>query len=136
VLPDRPPPDYYTGRAAVQGFTQRGQILGAAIGPGSSTQFIGGDWLAASWQVGAFVGRTRTENDAMYRQVGARATMHDVTMYSGIRGGIRLPWTDVASELTVGRRYNYLFQNLYYLGSPVVATDIQNVTLTLQLSPR
>jgi hypothetical protein len=136
VLPNRPPPDYYTGRAAPQGFTQRGQVLGAAIGPGGSTQFIGMDWMAKAWQAGAFVGRTRTENDAMYREVGPRDTRHDVTIYSGVRGGARLPWTDIAGELTVGRRMNYLFQNDYYLGSPVVATDIQNLTLTLQLSPR
>ena len=31
---------------------------------------------------------------------------------------------------------NYLFQSDYYLGSPVVATDIQNVTLSMTLSPR
>jgi hypothetical protein len=136
VLPNRPPPDYYTGRAAPQGFTQRGQILGAAIGPGSSTQFIGMDWLARLWQAGAFVGRTRTENDAMYREPSARASGHDVTIYSGVRGGARLPWTDVSGELTVGRRLNYLFQSDYYLGSPVVATDIQNVTLSMTLSPR
>ena len=136
VLPDRPPPDYYTGRAAVQGFTQRGQILGAAIGPGSSTQFLGADWMARTWQAGAFVGRTRTENDALYRQIGPRVTMHDVTIFSGVRGGARVPWMDVSSELTVGRRLNYLFQNEYYLGSPVVATDVQNVTLTVLLSPR
>jgi hypothetical protein len=136
VLPNRPPPDYYTGRAAQQGFTQRGQVLGAAIGPGSSTQFIGMDWMANVWQAGAFVGRTRTENDAMYRQVGARETRHDVTIYSGVRGGARLPWTDVSGELTVGRRLNYLFQNEFYLSTPVVATDIQNVTLVVQVSPR
>jgi len=136
VLANHPPTDYYTGRAAPQGFTQRGQVLGAAIGPGSSTQFVGMDWMARSWQVGAFAGRTRTENDAMYREPSARASGHDVTIFSGVRGGVRLRWTDVSGELTVGRRLNYLFQSDYYLGSPVVATDIQNVTLAITLSPR
>ena len=136
VLPAHSVPDYYAGRAAPQGFTQRGQVLGAAIGPGSSTQFIGMDWMAHTWQAGAFVGRTRTENDAMYREASARASGHDVTIFSGVRGGVRLPWTDLSGELTVGRRMNYLFQSDYYLGSPVVATDIQNVTLSMTLSPR
>lgn len=136
VLPNRPPPDYYTGRAAPQGFTQRGQILGAAIGPGSSTQFIGMDWMAKAWQAGAFVGRTRTENDAFYRILSPTAVQHDVTIYSGVRGGARLPWTDVSGELTVGRRLNYLFQNEGFLGIPINAVDIQNVTLSLTLSPR
>ena len=135
-VPGQLSPDFYTGRAVVQGFTQRGQIIGASIGPGSSTQFLAADWLAQRWQFGAFAGRTRTENDAMYRQIGARATMHDVTIFSGVRGSGRLSWADVSGELTVGRRYNYLFQNEFYLGSPIVATDVQNVTLAIVMSPR
>jgi hypothetical protein len=136
VLPNHPPPDYYTGRAAPQGFTQRGQVLGAAIGPGSSTQFIGMDWMAREWQAGVFVGRTRTENDALYRLLSPTPVQHDVTIFSGVRGGARLPWTDVSSELTVGRRLNYLFHNEGLLGIPINAADIQNVTLSLTLSPR
>jgi hypothetical protein len=136
VIPNRPPPDYYTGRATLQGFTQRGQVLGAAIGPGSSTQFLGADWMARAWQAGAFVGRTRTENDALYHTADPRLTRHDVTIFSGVRGGARLPWYDVSSELTVGRRFNYLFQSDFYLSNPVVATDVQNVTLTMMISPR
>lgn len=136
VIADRPPPDYYTGRAAVQGFTQRGQVLGAAIGPGSSAQFLAGDWMAPSWQLGAFVGRTRNENDALYRQVGARLERHDVNIYSGVRGGIRLPRYDVQAELSVGRRLNYLFQSDFSLGYPVNAVDVQNVSLGMVISPR
>ena len=136
LQPNRPPMDYYTGRAAVQGFTQRGQVLGAAIGPGSSTQFIGADWMAPRWQAGLFVGRTRTENDALYRQPFALPTQHDVTIFSGVRGGVLLPRTDLSWELTVGRRLNYLFESFYYLGSPVDATDVQNVTVSFTVSPR
>jgi hypothetical protein len=136
VLPDRPPPDYYTGRAAAQGFTQRGQVLGATIGPGSSTQFIGADWLAPRWQLGGFVGRTRTEEGAMERLQDPNVVQHDVTIFSGVRGGARVPHADISSELTVGRRLNYLFQNEGYLGLPSRALDIQNITLTFTLSPR
>lgn len=137
VIAGRRPPDFYTGVAAVQGFTQRGQLLGAPIGPGSSTQFLGGDYMAAGWQVGAFVGRTRTENDALYRALGTRPERHDVTVFSGVRGAVRLPKSDLAAELTVGRRMNYLFQSDYSLvEGPVVATDIQNVTLSFTVSPR
>jgi hypothetical protein len=135
VIANRPPPDYYTGRAAVQGFTQRGQILGAAIGPGSSTQFVGADWLAPRWQGGLFVGRTRTENDALYRQAQPNPLQHDVTIFSGLRGGARLGWSDVSGELTVGRRLNYLFQNRGTYQQPV-ADDVQNVTLGVTVSPR
>lgn len=136
VLPNRPPPDFYSGRGVPQGFTQRGQLLGAAIGPGASSQFIAADWLASRWQAGAFVGRTRTEENALYRTLAPRNEQHDVTIYSGVRGGVRLAGWDVSTEVTVGRRLNYLFQSDFYLGQPVDAVDIQNVTWRFVLSPR
>ena len=136
VWPDRPPMDYYTGRAAIQGLTQRGQVLGAAIGPGSSAQFLAADWLRSAWQIGAFTGRTRTENDALYRQEGARNNRHDVTYFAGLRGGKRLASADVSADLMAARRINYLFQSDFYLGSPVIATDVSNVTFRLRVNPR
>ena len=128
--------DYYTGRAAIQGFTERGQVLGAAIGPGASSQFIGADWMANRWQAGAFAGRERTENDALYREGGPRLTQHDVTGYSGVRGGLRLPRSDVFATVTVGQRYNYLLQSLFYLSDGVNALDIRNTTVTITYTPR
>ena len=132
----RPTQDYYTGQAAVQGFTERGQVLGASIGPGASSQFLGADWLATRWQAGAFVGRVRSENDALYREGGPRLTQHDVTVYSGVRAGLRLPKADVAGTLTIGRRYNYLLQSLFYLADNVNAVDIQNTSVAITITPR
>jgi hypothetical protein len=137
VFDDRPPPDFYTGRATTHGWTNEGQVLGAAIGPGSSAQFFALDWIAPRWQFGAFAGRTRWENDALYRQPAPKPTQHDVTVYSGVRGGVRLPWVyDVAGELTFGRRLNYLFQNDAYHPSERFGIDVENVTFALMLSPR
>ena len=136
VWNDRPTMDYYAGRAVVQGFTQRGQVLGAAIGPGSSNQFLAADWVRTGWQVGAFSGRTRTENDALYRQESTRNTRHDVTYFGGLRGGRRLASTDVSADLMAARRLNYLFQSDFYIGSPVIATDITNLTLRVRINPR
>ena len=135
ALPDEATLDYYTGRAATQGFTERGQVLGAAIGPGASSQFVAADWMARRWQAGAFVGRSRNNNDALYREGGARLTQHDVTVYSGVRAGIRLPRSDVAATVSFGERYNYLFQSLFYLADEVKATDIRNTTITIVVSP-
>jgi hypothetical protein len=72
----------------------------------------------------------------MYRQQGARLERHDVTIYSGVRGGARLSRYDVQAELSVGRRLNYLFQSDYSLGNPVDAVDIQNVSFGMIISPR
>jgi len=138
VLADRPPPDYYTGRAAVQGYTQRGRVIGAATGPGSSSQWVAADFLAPRWQAGIFIGRTRWENDVLYRSSDPRVTRHDVTILSGLRGGLRLPFMDALSELTIGRRLNYLFQNEAYVPGEGAggAIDVQNITLSILLTPR
>jgi hypothetical protein len=109
--------------------------VGAAIGPGGSSQWLAVDYLAPRWEGGVFIGRTRWEEDAFYRQE-ARITRHDVTIFSGARGSVRALGLRFAGEVTVGRRLNYLFQNDNYNpgDTPRFATDIQNVTLEFQLS--
>ena len=53
-----------------------------------------------------------------------------------MRGGVRLPKSDVMGSLTVGRRYNYLLQSLFYLSDNVNAVDIQNTSLSITITPR
>jgi hypothetical protein len=133
----RDPPDFYSSHVAVQGYTQRGQIIGASTGPGSSSQWLAGDYFTPRWQAGAFVGRTRWENDALYRLADARLTRHDVTIFSGLRGGVRSRAVDLVGDLTIGRRVNYLFQNAaIVLGDAAESTNVQNITFSLTLVAR
>jgi hypothetical protein len=136
VFADRATPDFYSGTASPEGYTQRGQIIGAAIGPGASSQWIALDWFTPGWQLGGFLGRIRWENDAMYRQPAPHFWRHDVSLLSGVRGGWRTPWTDFSAELTIARRYNYLFQNS--IPSPGLSrtVDVNNLTLALAATPR
>jgi hypothetical protein len=134
---DRPPaPDYYTGRAAPAGFTSRGQPLGAAIGPGSSGQWLAVDYYAPRGQAGVFLRRTRNQNDALYRQFLANNARHDVTLGGGVRLGARLPWADARAELAVSNRVNYLFQNGAAYTYQIGTVDVRNVALALDLAPR
>lgn len=136
VFPDRPTVDFYSGMASPQGYTQRGQVVGAAIGPGASSQWIALDRLAPRWQLGAFVGRIRWDNDAMYRQSAPTFWRHDVSLISGLRGAWRTPLTDFSAEFTVARRYNYLFQNGIASPGGYRTVDVNNVTLALAATPR
>jgi hypothetical protein len=136
VFPDRPPPDFYSGRATEHGYTQRGQPVGAAIGPGGSSQFVALDWLAPRWQAGWFVGRVRWNNDALYRKPGANFFQHDVTMLTGFRGARRMRFTDLSAELTFGYRLNYLFQWGDHNPGGFRTVDVRNLTLALVASPR
>lgn len=136
VFPDRPSPDFYSGMASPQGYTQRGQVIGAAIGPGASSQWVALDWMPPRWQLGAFIGRIRWDNDAMYRWTAPTFWKHDVSMLAGVRGGWRTPLTDVTAELTLARRYNYLFQNGIASPGGYRTVDVNNVTLALAVTPR
>lgn len=136
VFPDRPPPDFYTGIASPQGYTQRGQVIGASIGPGASSQWIAVDYMPRKWQAGAFIGRIRWDNDALYRQGAPTFLRHDVTVLSGLRGAWRAPFTDFAGEMTFARRYNYLFQNGFANPGGFRTVDVNNFTVTLSATPR
>jgi hypothetical protein len=129
-------PDFYSGIASPQGYTQRGQVIGAAIGPGSSSQFIGLDYLRRDWQAGAFIGRIRWDNDAMYRSFAPTFFKHDVSIMSGLRGAWRAPFTDFSADLTVARRLNYLFQNGFANPGRYRDVDVTNITLALVATPR
>lgn len=136
VFTDRPPtPDYYTGRAAPAGFTSRGQVLGAAIGPGSSGQWASVDYYTPTAQIGLFARRTRNQNDALYRQFLANLSRHDVTVGWGLRGGARVRGLDARAELAVSNRLNYLFQNGAAYTYQIGTVDVRNVSLSLDLSP-
>jgi len=129
------PPGFYAGVATSQGYTQRGKVIGAAIGPGASSEWLAGDLLASRWQAGLFAGRVRWENDALYRQFAANYFRHDVSVFGGVRGGVRLAHWDVLAQTTVAKRMNYLFQNgLIIPGARTI--DVVNYTLALVLSPR
>lgn len=113
VFANRPARDYYTGRAAIQGFTQRGQVLGAASGSGSTHGWFASDRVYDDWSVGGFVARTRWENDAYYREPNPQLFGHDVSLFSGVRGSRRLAKWDAQGSLTFERRVNYLFESGY-----------------------
>jgi hypothetical protein len=136
VFPERPPRDFYTGRATEQGFTHRGQVLGAAIGPGSSSQWVAVDYFAPRRSVGVYVSRIRWYTDAFYRQIDPRPARRDVTFLVGLRGSTPMHRMLVDGELTVNRRFNYLFQNEGYLGDSVDPIDITNFTFGLRMRPR
>lgn len=136
VFPDRPSPDFYSGQASPHGYTNRGQVIGAAIGPGASSQWIALDWIVPDWQAGWFVGRVRWDNDALYRKPGANFFSHDVSVLTGLRGGWRTRYTDVSLEGTFAYRLNYLFQFGGSNPGGYRTVDVRNVTLALVATPR
>jgi hypothetical protein len=126
----------YTSRVVPQGYTHRGEILGAAIGPGSSSQWLALDRLAPGWRVGAFGGRIRWNTAAHYRDLTPLPRREDVSLYWGLRGGVDLWGWSLWAEGSHGVRLNYLFQS--YPPDPVTekadGVDVTNVTVSLAVS--
>jgi hypothetical protein len=82
----RPNPTEYYTHAGNTGYTNRGAILGSAIGPGGSTQYLGVDVLTPSGWYGGWLERTR-RNDVYYMigaPGGARGE-NDVEVGGGLR---------------------------------------------------
>lgn len=135
----RPTASFYLGRTTAQGYTQRGQIIGAAVGPGGSGQWVEGRYLFAggNGSVGATLGRIRWENDIFYTRPLISRWDHDVTVLASLVGSWRGPWLDVDGEMGISRRFNYLFQHA--ISNPVrprPAVDLTNALFRLTVSPR
>jgi hypothetical protein len=131
-----PRPSFYTSLAIPQGYTHRGRTLGAAIGPGASSQWLAADWIGAGSAVGAFANRIRWDNDAYYESpMGWTYHAHDVSVVLGVRGHRRTRLGDVAVEVGRETRYNYLFQNPTAWPGGADATDVSNLSLRLTITP-
>lgn len=137
----RPIGIWYASRAVPQGFTHRGQTLGAAIGPGASSQWLALDYLARTWDVGLVGQRVRWNNDAMYFAVtfdptiGAGWCQHDVTIAPGVRGGASTRLGRVQGELLLQNRLNVFFQNAGGCPNNEYRRDLRNVALTIRYAP-
>jgi hypothetical protein len=134
---DRPSPSWYTSTRVVQGYTNRGEMLGASIGPGSQSQFVGLDYLKNDWRFGTFAGRIRWNED-VHDNFGfpayASYCNQDVSMYGGLRGARTGRLGSITVDLTIQNRLNAFFQNAG--GCPDDRKlDIHNNTLSVSFTP-
>lgn len=104
----RPQVTFYTHSSVRQGYTHRGQLLGAPIGPGSDGQALGLDLLTPSWEAGLLLERTRYDNDAYYQRWAFLYDFrgHDVELGATLRGGTRWGPVDIHGSVGYLRRKN------------------------------
>jgi hypothetical protein len=135
VLAGREPRDWGTGTVAIQGFTQRGRMLGVSTGPGSSHWWWAMDRWHPTWSAGAFLSRTRWENDAFHRQPIPNPFAHDVSASAGLRAtASRRSWQPQA-VVSVERRYNYQFESRYLVPLGRGQRTVNNFRLEFTLHP-
>lgn len=127
---------FYSSTVVPHGYTQRGQVVGAAIGPGASSQWIAADYVTTKRSFGVFVGRIRWDNDAYYRQPTSIAHFSfDVSVFSGVRASARYLERELSAEISLQRRYNFLFQNSLYGYARDTAFDRENVSVRICIAP-
>jgi hypothetical protein len=135
----RPSGSWYTSRAAIQGYTQRGQVIGAAIGPGGSSQWLATDVIGARWTAGLFATRIRWDDDAHYTVQNPLGGFcrHDVSLLGGVRGSGRVAGLgSVTAAVAAGNRLNLFYQNARACFSDVgPRVDRRNVTLSFGVTP-
>jgi hypothetical protein len=85
---------------------------------------------------GVFLARTRWENDAFYRQRIINFFAHDVSLIGGVRGHWRLAALDLAPSVGWERRFNYQFQNGTINPNQRGQQTLDNLRLSLALTPR
>lgn len=135
---DRPLGVWYTSRRVIQGYTNRGQPLGAAVGPGSSGQNLRVDYMRPKWSVGLEAGRMRLNEDVRSLsdiQSFKRWCTHDVYLYWGARSAWWSRLGFASLDVTRGNRYNPWFQMQSGCPRGDAMVDIRNTTLRLTVSP-
>ncbi len=131
----RPTAVTYTSRAVPQGFTQRGQMLGAAIGPGASSQWLAGDLVARRWHLGTYLSRIRWDNGTLEEPIVPFFKRQDITLIAGLRAGWSWRDVDASFDFSHGVRLNYLFQAYPTgVGTNTNGIDLLNNALSVNVS--
>jgi len=132
----RTPFSSYASRGVSHGYTQKGQVLGAAIGPGGSSQWLALDRLASRWSAGVFAGRIRWDSAVWLTSAVKRWGREDVSMFWGVRGGLEVSGWALSVDISHGVRINYLFQTFIpdLVSGRAEGVDVANTSVSVNLA--
>lgn len=95
------------------------------------------DYLKSSWQLGAFAGRIRWNED-VHSTFGfpdyVSYCNHDVSIYPGLRGAMFGGFGSISAELTLQNRLNLLFQNNGGCPNNGVRLDLRTTSLKVGMT--
>lgn len=102
---------FYTHSRMIQGYTQRGQMLGAGIGPGADAQSLGVDFYGRTHRTGFLLERTRYNDNAYYDNWAALYEYHghDVEVTAELHHAHRFGPVLFDAGLSYSGRYNRHF---------------------------
>ena len=107
----RASPTWYAHHIVQQGYTERGQVIGAAVGPAGQGQTARLDWYRRWGSAGAFVQRQRENTDAYFAAFTTpfNRYSHDTFLGFGARGTLLTGPADVSLSLLRQHEYNRYF---------------------------
>jgi hypothetical protein len=129
---------WYTSRRVLQGFTNEGEVLGAAVGPGSSGQAIEFNYLSKRGYFGLEFGRTRYNEDVHQASPMLdylRWCSHDVALHWRMHGGFSTPIGTVSIRSLSQNRLNAWFQSGHGCPRSDAMVDVRNTNFTITFSP-
>lgn len=128
---------YYTHGKLQQGHTHEGQLLGAAIGPGSDAQLLGVDVFRPGNWTRVRAERTRYDDDTYYNLFSRRfgGDRHDLELTAALSHGRVFGSLEVEAGLELSRRYDRDFMAVMKLEpEPVAETNI-GTTAVIRWTP-
>ncbi|HEY3113408.1 MAG TPA: capsule assembly Wzi family protein [Gemmatimonadaceae bacterium] len=129
---------WYTSRRVLQGFTNEGEVLGAAVGPGSSGQAAELNYLSTRGFFGMEFGRTRYNEDVHQASPMLdylRWCSHDIGLQWGLHGGFSSGVGTVSIRSLYQNRLNAWFQSGHGCPRSDAMVDIRNNNFTITFSP-
>lgn len=120
----RATPTYYQHHKVLQGYTNKGQVIGAGIGPGSECQRIELTRMAESGLARLSFSRIRWDNDAYFSQIAPLQTYHahDVSYICSAEVAVFIREITLIPEISYTWRLNRNF---------IVDQDSHNLRLNL-----
>jgi hypothetical protein len=100
---------WYTSLVVPHGYTNRGQIMGASIGPGSNSQYVGFNYRWGENRVGAFVERVIYNNDLYYILFTTSIYRLWADVNFGLTGEYSYGKFDLFYDVTRMRTFNYKY---------------------------
>lgn len=129
---------WYTDKYIRQGYTHRGQVLGAGIGPGSNVAYLEVSWWKAMNKIGIFGERLVHNNDFMYFAYEDSKDWR--RFYTDLSAGIVADWrfsnVVISSTFRYTRSWNYQWFLLRQPDDPyfVKGRDVTNLHATISAS--
>lgn len=141
----RPQTYYYRHARIKQGHTSRGQVLGAAIGPGSDSQYFGAEGYFNDGMLGLFIQRV-ADNDFFHYVYYDQPDLgngykdiwrHRINLNIGLKGSYKTGPLLLGAQLVWNKNYNYGRYNYGNLDVNFDTVDKNDkINMQLQLSVR